>query len=131
MIILLTFSCSNNEIKDSSLFDFKCDNFYATGKVKLSSYNFCGIIPQKTDYTYKVGEWKFWNLSGQLIAQGVFKTKEKEINGQGGCSYKILLNKINQNEWKFWNNQGKEIKLTKENLSKFENCQIKHFSREN
>lgn len=99
-----------------------CSQFLVKGQFKNSKYTFCSIVPVENDYTYKSGEWKFWNLEGQLIAKGVYEPKTITIDGEGGCPYEMIEGLMNKENWNFWDENGKTIIPDKELLSGIENC---------
>jgi len=70
--------------------DKRCKGLYANGETKKATYQFCSIIPYEKEYCYKLGTWKFWDKSGELIAEVQFENQEKTIRGHGGCDIKII-----------------------------------------
>lgn len=81
------------------IYDF--GNIYGKGKLKESSYTFCGLSPVYKEYEYKVGEWKFWNLKRKLIAEGSFRTENSLVDNNGGCEYNVITSKIDD-DWSFY-----------------------------
>lgn len=99
-----------------------CKEFFIQGQFKNDTYTFCGIVPIENSYKYKNGKWKFWNLNGQLVAEGRYKLKKIKVEGNGGCSYEITRGLIVQDEWNFWDEWGNKISPNKEFISRIENC---------
>ncbi len=124
IFVLLITACSikeqpqlSNEIK------CRCAEYYATGEFGYGYYSFCSTVPVPVNYSYKSGPWKFWNLSGQLIAAGEFDNPEFEVDDHGGCSYKVIQNKIISTQWKFWDKNGNPINPNKNLIKTLESCQ--------
>jgi|GEM_PF-1140065 len=91
----------------------RCDDYVASGQYRTDSYlgGGClvepissGIAFQKMFYAYKVGNWKYWNHEGQLIAEGIYMPVRTQING--GMQ---IRGRINKATWKFWNKDGERI----------------------
>jgi len=121
---MLFSGCSvNNGPEISPEIEFRCAEYYAAGKFQYSYYSFCSIAPKTINYDYKTGLWKFWNLSGQLIAEGEFDNPEIEINDHGGCAYNVIQNKIIKNNWKFWDKNGLQIAASEQLIKDLEKCQ--------
>ena len=125
LFVMLLVSCSpSNQPQLSKEIEFRCAQYYTTGDFGYSDYYFCGIVPVIQSYSYKTGIWKFWNLSGQLIAKGEFDNPEIEINDHGGCSYKVIQNKIIPTQWKFWDDNGAQISAGEKLIKTLEECSV-------
>lgn len=99
-----------------------CKDFFIQGQFKNGTYTFCGIVPVENSYNYKNGKWKFWNLNGQLIAEGIYKSNKIKIEDQGGCPYEIIKGIIEKENWNFWDESGNKIPPNEELISRIENC---------
>jgi len=131
LFIILISGCSlNNGPQLSNEIEFRCAEYYAVGEYQYSHYYFCSFVPQTINYDYKAGLWKFWNLSGQLIAEGEFDNSEIEINDRGGCPYTIIQHKIISTDWKFWDQNGLPIEASEQLINDLESCQtIRHIKK--
>jgi len=120
---LLLFSCShkseNIRPKEANI---ACQEFFVKGQFKEGVYTFCGIVPVETRYIYKNGSWKFWNIKGQLIAEGIYKSISTKIEGEGGCSYEVIEGVADKEKWNFWDENGKEIKPNEGLIKRLEIC---------
>ena len=114
-------SCKEKIIKPIEA-NITCTEFFVKGQYEYGKYTFCGIVPIETKYTYKIGNWKFWNLKGQLIAEGPYDPQKMKIEQEGGCSYELTKGILNETEWKFWDDFGKQIELKQELITKIETC---------
>lgn len=114
-------SCKEKEIKPKEA-NMTCNGFFVKGEFKNGNYTFCGIVPVETQYIYKNGNWKFWNLKGQLIAEGFYKLQKIKVEGQGGCPYEITEGIIDKERWNFWDDKGQEIKPKEDLITKLEAC---------
>jgi hypothetical protein len=99
-------------------------DFYAAGQIEQGSYTFCSYAPKEVQYSYKNGAWKYWNLNGELIANGTYKPVKQKIEGEGGCPFEIISGKINRKEWQFWDGHGNTIAPSDELLDKLEKCEV-------
>lgn len=102
--------------------NMSCGNFFIKGQYNIETYTFCSTIPTEVQYRYKSGYWKFWNIGGQLIAEGAYKLEKKTIEGQGGCSYEIIEGIIDEPTWKFWDNKGNQTGFNEELISQLKSC---------
>ncbi len=107
---------SNNWITDYG-------NIYGSGKFKTDKYTFCGLVPHEEEYRYKVGNWKFWNIDRELIAEGEFEIDSALALGRGGCEYMVKVSKVKNGKWKFFDENEKETKGTIEQIFKIENAE--------
>ena len=102
-----------------------CDNYFATGKIVYDKYSFCSIIPVDVEYPIKKGVWKFWNLSGTLIAEGEFNIIRDTIKDRGGCEYEIKKGVIELSKWEFWEENGNRIIPGEAAIKNMELCQFR------
>lgn len=125
IIILLIMSfflfCSEKEVKPKKA-NMVCSDFFVKGQFKNATYTFCGIMPVEVRYIYKDGKWKFWNLNGQLIAEGIYKLQNEVVEGEGGCPYEIIEGLINEEEWFFWDEKGIKIKPDEDLIKRIKSC---------
>lgn len=120
-IVFFLFSCNQKEKRPIEA-NMVCHDLFVQGQFKNATYSFCGITPIEIGYTYKDGNWKFWNLKGQLIAEGFYKLQKNKIENHGGCPYEIIDGIIDKEEWFFWNEEGEKVKSDKELIKKIESC---------
>jgi len=101
--------------------NWKCEKYFVHGQYVDTTYMICSFIPQKHNYQYRSGRWKYWNYSGQLIAEGVLKRKV-HTDRISGCSFDILEGIIDENTWEFWNDEGKRIAPSETLIKELEAC---------
>ena len=114
MLLFLTvlLQCASDSTSNSfyaAEINMRCDEYYAIGQIEYDHYSFCSTVPVDIEYSYKKGNWKYWNKSGKLIAVGKFRLEKQIIEDQGGCSYEMISGKIDQSNWKFWDSDDNEI----------------------
>lgn len=107
-LVFIFYSCTPKEVRPPEA-NMHCKNFYVKGNFKNDTHYFCGITPEQHPYLYKYGEWKFWDLEGHLIAEGIYSTKIDTIADHGGCNYFKKRGIIDLDNWKFWDKNGKSI----------------------
>ena len=102
LIVIMLSSC-HQSVKDKRPdgSNLVCNEFYIKGQYKNAKYTFCGSIPIEESYSYKSGEWKFWNLNGQLIAEWRFHPQKIKVEDHGGCPYEIMKGIILEENWNF------------------------------
>ncbi len=96
-------------------------DLYASGKLKMDKYTFCGLAPVRVKYWHKIGKWRFWDKKRNLIAEGIFSTQTDSVLDHGGCSFPIKSSKIEPINWKFHNSDGKIIPPTIDQIFRLEN----------
>ena len=130
IFVLLITACSiSSQPQLSNEIEYRCAEYYAAGEFGYGYYSFCSTVPVPVNYDYKSGLWKFWNLSGQLIAEGEFDNPEFEVNDHGGCPYKVIQNNIIVDQWKFWDKNGKLTNPTEQLIKTLESCEtIRHIN---
>jgi len=122
LISLMILSCGQK--KDIRPFgsNMICNDFYVQGQFKNAIHSFCGIVPEEVHYLHKDGKWKYWNLKGQLIAQGIYKLQKVNIEGYGGCTYELIEGVLDKKEWSFWNEKGDRIEPNEGLVNKIKSC---------
>ena len=87
--IFFFFSCTHEkeEIYD---YQYRCGDFYAEGEFGFHTYDFCSIVLEKISYSYKKGNWKFYDLKGKIVAS-IYFTPIEVVGYGGGCPpYKLI-----------------------------------------
>lgn len=112
---------TNNRPKEANMY---CSNFFIKGQFKNATHSFCGIIPEEIQYLHKDGKWKYWNIEGLLVAEGIFKLKKINVTGHGGCPYDKIEGVLGKKEWTFWDENGNKIKPQMEFLNKIKSCTL-------
>lgn len=115
-------SCSQKKDLRPSEANMICNDFYIQGQFKNATYSFCGIVPTEVQYIHKDGKWKYWNIRGQLVAEGIYKLKKIKVEDHGGCSYEIIQGELDKKEWIFWNEKGNKIEPNEKLINKIELC---------
>ena len=123
IITLLAVSCVNdeNDIRPKEA-NMMCDKFYAKGQKVFDTFTFCSTMPVVNEYSYRKGEWTYWNKEGNLIARGIFKTEIRKIDDHGGCTYEFKYGVIDKKSWQFWDGKGNEIKASEELIRELNAC---------
>jgi len=98
------------------------DHFYIKGQLGYDSYAFCSVVPEDVPYAYKVGKWKYWNLDGQLVAEGVFRLDTQVVRDHGGCPYSFRVGKIDRDSWRFWDKNGLPFHPANTFIEELESC---------
>lgn len=81
-----------------------------SGNYKLDSYKQCCVAGLCDEYySYKFGEWVYYNQNGKIRAKGIYKIgkKNRTTSCEGGAE--INFGFVSEN-WKFYNENGNEIK---------------------
>lgn len=126
IFLILFSSCNQNKSSGGGAkSDLKCGSYIVSGVEKTGSYHFCSLVPIKSEYQYKVGEWKFRNESGDL-AEGVFEPYKVTIDTIGGCPYSLYIDKVNKDKWSFFDSNGNSTEWTDEQISELEICRLYH-----
>lgn len=98
---------------------------YGSGKLEKDTYLHCGIKPTETNYFYKTGKWKFWDLNRKLIAEGEFEIDSLKTSVKGvGCENSIKVSRINKNKWNFFDGKGKKIEPSINLIYELENTEF-------
>ena len=121
LILSFFWACKAKDIKPKEA-NMICYEFFVSGQFKHETYSLCSTVPVEIGYHYETGNWKFWNLKGQLIAEGPYTSQKIEIQGQGGCPYELIRGVMDKDKWNFWDDKGKPIKATEDLINKLEAC---------
>ena len=125
IVIFSLSSCNNKDNLTPKDANYRCNKYFAQGTIKHDTYVFCGITSTENQYSYKSGNWKFWNIDGKFLAEGEFKTTKLKISDQGGCPYEIKESKINAKKWKFGNSNKLDLFDIERIAIELENCSFK------
>ena len=98
---------------------YRCGEYWASGVYKKTSYTFCSTIPTEISYSYKEGEWKYWDTSGKLIATGTYLPQKTTITGRGGCDYEMVISEFKLKNGAFEETYGPENELI---IDQLESC---------
>ncbi|HRD83124.1 MAG TPA: hypothetical protein PLL53_20365 [Saprospiraceae bacterium] len=125
-IAISIFSCRQQErVKDTDKRYLLCCDLHAQGQFATSTYTFCGVVPTEVQYLYKHGRWKYWNQDDLLIAEGTYKPVIDTVQDEGGCIYRVIVGKINEDDWRFRDKNGNLIKPENELIHMLESCSCK------
>jgi len=120
LVVLVILSCQVKQ--EVSLFSEpiigECDDYVVSGQYVTESYWLdclsrpmtLNYVPRQVFYSFKEGNWKYWNHEGQLIAEGVYTPVKFEENKYLPSGYELRGGRIDTNTWKFWNKDGERIK---------------------
>lgn len=120
-LVFLFYSCTPKEVRPPEA-NMYCKDFFVKGTFKNDTYYFCSIVPLDHPYLYKDGKWKYWNLAGNLVAEGIYSTKIDTITDHGGCSYYKKKGIIDINNWEFWDEHGQQIQPDDKLIHHLESC---------
>lgn len=122
---LILFSCHGQPKKTRpEEANMVCNDFYALGQIEYDTYTFCSIVPVEVEYHYKKGFWKFWDLNGQLVAEGTFNVEKGRVEDHGGCPYEYLTGKIKTANWRFWDENSVETEPEVELIKNLQSCEV-------
>lgn len=100
--------------------------FYENGQLKefgiykLDIYKFCG--PGGLDvgkYSYKIGEWVYFDVNGNIRAKGEYKIGKKNIGNSCNGGYNINFGFVTD-DWEFYDSKGNKIVPSKNDINEIE-----------
>lgn len=110
-IVLMLVACQSKQPAKQNQYSV-IDIITPIGETKTEYYTFCGIVPIKSSFTYKVGVWQFYKNDTTKIAEGIYDATSVTIDTAGGCPYTIIENSIDLHKWTFWDDSGNVVAAT-------------------